>query len=114
MLAGGFGWQSETSRAVPTAENPPRLPVQRRRNFAGDGKDATMPCQIVKWLRHSVFWKLTRTFGVQRRLEFVRIKKEKLGTSLLSMYTQALLIEGVAIEDPVGFSNQICELMTQE
>ena len=29
------------------------------------------------------------------------------------LYTQALLIEGVAIEDPVAFSNQICELMTK-
>ena len=29
------------------------------------------------------------------------------------LYTQALLIEGVNIEDPVGFSNQICDLMTK-
>jgi len=29
------------------------------------------------------------------------------------LYTQALLIEGVAIEDPVAFSNQICDLMTK-
>ena len=41
-------------------------------------------------------------------------QKEKLGTYASLLYTQALLIEGVAIEDPVGFSNQICELMTQE
>ena len=40
-------------------------------------------------------------------------QKEKLGTYASLLYTQALLIEGVAIEDPVGFSNQICELMTQ-
>lgn len=32
-------------------------------------------------------------------------------TSLL--YTQALLIEGAAIDDPVEFSNQICSLMTR-
>ena len=35
-------------------------------------------------------------------------QKEKLGTYASLLYTQALLIEGVAIEDPVGFSNQIC------
>lgn len=29
------------------------------------------------------------------------------------LYTQALLIEGVAIDDPVEFSNQICELMVR-
>jgi molecular chaperone HtpG len=29
------------------------------------------------------------------------------------LYTQALLIEGVNIEDPVAFSNQICDLMTK-
>ncbi len=28
------------------------------------------------------------------------------------LYTQALLIEGVQIEDPVAFSNEICKLMT--
>lgn len=41
-------------------------------------------------------------------------QKEKLGTYASLLYTQALLIEGVAIEDPVSFSNQICELMIQE
>ena len=30
------------------------------------------------------------------------------------LYTQALLIEGVTIDDPVEFSNQICGLMTKE
>ncbi len=29
------------------------------------------------------------------------------------LYSQALLIEGVAIDDPVAFSNQICSLMTK-
>lgn len=35
----------------------------------------------------------------------------KMYTSML--YTQALLIEGMPIEDPVDFSNEICELMVQ-
>ncbi len=39
---------------------------------------------------------------------------DQLETYASLLYTQALLIEGVAIEDPVAFSNQICELMTRE
>ncbi len=39
---------------------------------------------------------------------------DQLKTYASLLYTQALLIEGVAIEDPVAFSNQICELMTRE
>ena len=29
------------------------------------------------------------------------------------LYDQALLIEGLPVEDPVAFSNAICELMTK-
>ena len=37
--------------------------------------------------------------------------KEKLGKYARLLYTQACLIEGMSIEDPVEFSNLICELM---
>ena len=37
--------------------------------------------------------------------------KDKLGKYAKLLYDQALLIEGMAIEDPVEFSNLICELM---
>lgn len=37
--------------------------------------------------------------------------KEKLAKYAKLLYTQALLIEGIAIDDPVEFSNLICELM---
>lgn len=37
--------------------------------------------------------------------------KEKLGKYAQLLYTQALLIEGISIENPVEFSNLICELM---
>lgn len=37
--------------------------------------------------------------------------KEKLGKYAKLLYDQALLIEGLSIEDPVEFSNLICELM---
>lgn len=40
--------------------------------------------------------------------------KTKLGDYAGMLYTQALLIEGMPIEDPVAFSNQICRLMTGE
>lgn len=39
--------------------------------------------------------------------------KEKLKTYSGILYTQALLIEGMPIEDPVSFSNSICDLMTE-
>ena len=39
--------------------------------------------------------------------------KDKLKEYASLLYTQALLIEGVAIDDPVEFSNQICGLMIQ-
>ncbi len=37
--------------------------------------------------------------------------KEKLDKYTQILYTQALLIEGLSIEDPVAFSNAVCELM---
>ena len=37
--------------------------------------------------------------------------KDKLAKYSELLYTQALMIEGIAIEDPVAFSNLICELM---
>ena len=36
---------------------------------------------------------------------------EKLAKYAKLLYTQALLIEGINIDDPVEFSNLICELM---
>jgi len=37
--------------------------------------------------------------------------KDKIKTYTNLLYSQALLMEGMPIEDPVAFSNQICELM---
>ena len=39
--------------------------------------------------------------------------KEKLKNYTKLLYTQALLIEGVTIENPVELSKQICELMVE-
>ncbi|PWM23577.1 MAG: molecular chaperone HtpG, partial [Oscillospiraceae bacterium] len=38
-------------------------------------------------------------------------QKEKIATYAELLYDQALLIEGLSIEDPVRFSNAVCELM---
>ncbi|MGI6549170.1 MAG: molecular chaperone HtpG [Syntrophomonadales bacterium] len=40
--------------------------------------------------------------------------KDKLKTYSEILYTQALLIEGLAIEDPVAFSNLVCDLMAEK
>jgi molecular chaperone HtpG len=39
--------------------------------------------------------------------------KDKLNAYSNILYIQALLIEGMAIEDPVAFSNSVCDLMTK-
>ncbi len=38
--------------------------------------------------------------------------KEKLATYTALLYDQALLIEGLPVEDPIAFSNALCDLMT--
>ena len=45
------------------------------------------------------------------KLKAVGDNKEKLAKYAKLLYTQALLIEGMNIDDPVEFSNLICELM---
>ncbi len=50
---------------------------------------------------HEIFGKLTAVAGDSEKLE----KYAKM------LYTQALLIEGMPIENPVEFSNLVCELM---
>lgn len=39
--------------------------------------------------------------------------KSKIDTYAELLYNQALLIEGLSVEDPVAFSNAICDLMTK-
>jgi molecular chaperone HtpG len=47
----------------------------------------------------------------ERLCELYKTDKDKLKQYASLLYTQALLIEGVAIDDPVEFSNQVCNLM---
>ena len=51
---------------------------------------------------HPIFAKLTQLF---------QDDKEKLKNYTQLLYTQAMMIEGFPVEDPVTFCNQICELM---
>ena len=53
---------------------------------------------------HSIFAKLQ---------ELSANDKDKLKKYTQLLYTQALLIEGISIENPVEFSNMICDLMTE-
>ena len=40
--------------------------------------------------------------------------KEKLASYAKLLYTQASLMEGLPVDDPVEFSNLICDLMVEE
>lgn len=51
---------------------------------------------------HPIFAKLT---------ELYQNDQEKLKSYAQLLYTQAMMIEGFPVEDPVAFCNQICELM---
>lgn len=54
---------------------------------------------------HAIFGKLQSLYEAD---------KEKLGSYCELLYMQALLIEGMPVEDPVAFSNLVCELMVEE
>jgi len=51
---------------------------------------------------HAIFGRLTA---------LLESDKDKLGRYAQLLYSQALLIEGLPVEDPVAFSNLLCELM---
>ena len=53
---------------------------------------------------HSIFAKLQELYAND---------KDKLKKYTQLLYTQSLLIEGISIENPVEFSNMICDLMTE-
>jgi len=54
---------------------------------------------------HRIFEMLSKLF---------KDDKDKLKTYSELLYTQALLIEGIAIDDPVSFSNSMCNLMADK
>ncbi|MET3695695.1 Hsp90 protein [Bacillus oleivorans] len=54
---------------------------------------------------HEVFETLKQAFDTD---------KEKLDLYTKVLYNQALLIEGLPIEDPVAFANDLCKIMVSE
>ena len=54
---------------------------------------------------HPIFAKLAKLYGDSDRDRAAKYAK--------LLYNQALLIEGVSIEDPLAFSNDICDLMVE-
>ena len=54
---------------------------------------------------HPVFVSLQKLYEADR---------DKVKTYAQLLYAQALLIEGLSVEDPVAFSNQICDLMAKK
>ena len=55
--------------------------------------------------KHPVFEKLAKLYADG--------DKDRVAKYAKLLYDQALLIEGMSIEDPLAFSNDICELMVQ-
>ena len=53
---------------------------------------------------HAIFGKLKTLFETD---------KDKAGEYADLLYSQALLIEGMPIENPVEFANKLCEIMAQ-
>src|SRR5699024_2963106 len=85
--------------------------LYRRRNFYRDGKGyAAMPDgQGIKAqkvleinMNHDIFNSLKAAFEAD---------EEKLALYTNLLYNQAMLIEGLPIDDPVDFSNDICKVM---
>ena len=83
------------------------IEMEKVLNAIPNGNEEKVKAQRVLEINanHPIFDKL-------RALYKLDTNKLKAYTNLL--YTQALLIEGVPIEDPVSFSNEICKLMVAD
>ncbi len=55
-----------------------------------------------------------RIFEVMKKIHTESPSSEKLKTYSELLYNQALIIEGLPVEDPIAFSNSICDLMTEK
>ncbi len=85
-----------------SAEGPLSIEMEKVLNAMPNAEKVTAEKVLELNADHPVFEKLTALFGK----DDAKVKKY---TSLL--YNQALLIEGLPIEDPVSFATEICELM---
>ena len=71
-------------------------------NAMPDGKDIKAGRILEINPHHDIFNALVKVFDTN---------KDKINDYASLLYDQALLIEGFSIDDPVSFSNKICQLM---
>ena len=83
------------------------IEMEKVLNAMPNGNEEQVKAQRVLEINanHPIFQKLTALY---------KLDQEKLKQYTNLLYTQALLIEGVSIDDPVAFSNQICKLMVED
>ena len=73
-----------------------------------------MQCLMVKMLKQVEFLKSIQIMIIFKAIQNVyQNNADKINDYASLLFDQALLIEGLSIEDPVAFSNKICELMIE-
>ncbi len=75
------------------------------RSMPGEQADQFKATRVLEINEHHAIWTtLQRLFDTD---------KDKLITYTALLYDQALLIEGLPVDDPIAFSNALCDLMTE-
>ena len=75
------------------------------RAMPGEQGEQFKATRVLEINEHHAIWQtLKRLFDTD---------KEKLATYTALLYDQALLIEGLPVEDPIAFSNALCSLMSE-
>ncbi len=88
-----------------TSEGGLSLEMERvLQSMPGDQNEQFKATRILEINEHHAIW--------QTLLSLNDNDNDKLATYAKLLYDQALLIEGLPIDDPVAFSNALCELMT--
>lgn len=98
---------------VSAPEEPPGMPVQQRPAVHRNGKGAEQHAAQQEKVKSEKVLELNgehEVFAALKRL-FEAGDKEKLAAYSEILYDQALLIEGLALEDPVAYANNVCKLM---
>lgn len=85
-----------------SADGPVSIEMEKILNAMPDNQNVKADKVLEININHEVFKSLKESFAKD---------KEKFGLYTNLLYTQALLIEGLSVEDPVDFSNDICKLM---
>ena len=75
------------------------------RAMPGDQAGQFKATRVLEINEHHAIWETLQTLFATDR--------DKLATYTALLYDQALLIEGLPVDDPIAFSNALCALMTQ-